>query len=342
MQRGKELTLKLSQVANWRELRPMKLSLRETPHLVLEPTNRCNLHCRICYNLYRDYTKTLDEVKADVDLGLRKRNLETVSILGGEPTLHPELPEIVAHVRQRNLYCEMLTNGLVFLDDPADVLLDRLVRAGINRIVVHADPGQSHVHADPAAVCAALFDKLERKRVWFGISVTIYPENQGSIAALMKRYARFRFFDGILATLTRDVDRVTGPDSAGTDRLTLETEYYALSRELGVEPVSYLPTSLDDQDISWLIYFYYINARTGQAVSLSPRLNRLLRRAYRRLTGRQLFGMAPNPRWFAPTFLGSLAAEFLLRPGSLGSRPDAAARDAQPVPGAGAVPRRCP
>jgi hypothetical protein len=295
-------------------LKPMKLPLGEIPHLVLEPTQRCNLGCRACYNQFRAPDKSLAAIRAEIDLGLAKRRLETISILGGEPTLHPDLPEIITYIKARNLYCEMLTNGLRLLEPGGNKYLDSLVAAGLDRIAFHVDCGQSHVRPDPDADCEKLLNMAESRRLWAALAITVYPEASGTISQVMRRWARFHFFDGVLLTLPRDAGRSPTAGS-GPDMLT---EYRAIGEDLKVEPVTYLPTSLSDDDVSWLIYFYDINVKTGETFGLSPQLNRLLRRVFRVIYGRYAFAMTTRPERVAFSFYGSVLLELLLHPGRFG------------------------
>ena len=136
--------MNIEDLKNKASIKPLKLSNKETPHIVIEPTMECNISCRICYNLSRGHTKTLDQVKREIDLAISKRNLDTISILGGEPTLHPDLADIIAYIKSRNLHCQLLTNGILFLSDKDDTLLNKIVEAGVNRIILHVDVGQKH------------------------------------------------------------------------------------------------------------------------------------------------------------------------------------------------------
>ena len=119
------------QLKNQTQIKPLKLSLAEVPHLTLEPSMMCNLNCRCCYNTNRSYKKSLDDVKSEVDFALRKRNLESISIVGGEPTLYPNLVELVSYIKNQNLVCQMLTNGILLAGDTGRYFLDRL-QAGWN------------------------------------------------------------------------------------------------------------------------------------------------------------------------------------------------------------------
>ena len=293
-------------------IQPLKMALRDVPHLVIEPTLECNLACRVCYNRARGGRKSLEQIKGEIALGMTRRRLETISILGGEPTLHPDLPEIIRHIKSLNLTCEILTNGLRFLDPGGGELLDRLTAAGLDRIVFHVDAGQRRVD-DVEETRRKLAEMAEKRRLFFALSVTVYPETQAAIPAIMRRYAGYRFFEGILATLTRDDDGLARRPAGTAVKLELLPEYRAIARDMDIEPADYLPTNLSDEDVSWLQYFYYFNAATGRAFDLSPRTTRVIRRWLRRLKGREVFGATVNPAWFPFTFLATALVEMLVR-----------------------------
>jgi hypothetical protein len=292
----------------------MKIAAREVPHAVLESNYNCNRQCTHCYNRFRGIVKPLAQIKAEIDQTMAKRNLETISILGGEPTLHPHLPEIVRYIKSKNLVCQILTNGVVLLKAGGDALLDRLVDAGLDRIVVHVDDGQGLDEQEVGEMRTSLFTKFEQRKLYFALSVTLYADKPDAIPVVMKRYARYRYFDGILATVARHMDQVVQslPSSNGSPELS--DVYMNISNSLRVEPSSYLPSNLDDREVRWLIYFYYINAATGASVSISPAFTRLMRRVYRLLTGRHLFAVPMRPWLSRLWFLCTLLAEMLLDP----------------------------
>ncbi len=84
--------------------------------LWLEITGKCNLSCSHCYAEsgpevelygdmdYGDWTRVLDEA---ADLGCR-----SVQFIGGEPTMHPRLPDLVDHANHRGFeFIEVYTNA---------------------------------------------------------------------------------------------------------------------------------------------------------------------------------------------------------------------------------------
>lgn len=301
--------MRTSELAGRAGIRPLRYPLGGVPHATLETNRTCNIRCRVCYTLDRTHVKPLEAIEEELDLLLEKRNLGAVTILGGEPTLHPDLPEIVAAVKSRGLLCQLLTNGIAFLEDETDRLLDALVRAGVDRFLVHVDAGQARVHDDIERVREALFSKLERKKVNFGLSVTVFGEGSDRLPDLARRYSRFRHFDSILAVLARD------PLIPGDRIVDLAGEYGALRSDLGVEPAAYVPSSLDDGSVHWLIYSYFLDARTGRTFAVSPLLNRIARRIYRASRGKHFFVPKASPAAARILFVLDGLAESCLRPG---------------------------
>lgn len=306
--------MKRREAWNSASLRPLKTSAREVPHAVIESNYTCNRRCAMCYNQFRDIVKPIEQITAEVDLALKRRNLETISILGGEPTLHPRLPDIVKYVRSKNLFCQILTNGLVLLHDTSNALLDRLLDAGLNRIVLHVDCGQGIDREERERMCTALFEKFEERKLYFALSMTLYHENKGTIPDLMKRYAPYQYFDGILATVARPADEMRLPIVSLNGRPDVRDVYHSLRRDLGVEPSSYIPSSLDDEEVRWLMYFYYLNTGTLVTASLSPALSRLLRRLYRLVSGRNMFAATTRRSRFAVGFLAASVVECVMHP----------------------------
>jgi hypothetical protein len=284
----------------------LALAPRDVPHLALETNRTCNMRCQLCYNLDRDYVKSLDEVKADLDTALRLRNLAAVTILGGEPTLYPELPEVISLVKSRGLFCALLTNGLRLLASDGPALLDRIRRAGVDRVYIHVDSGQKHVHADIEFVRERLSDLLEAAGLPFALSITIYGGDGNDLAAVVRRYSRYRYFEGILSLLAHD------PGGPKDRRLDLKGPYEHLKTALGLEPLSYIPADRDDNDVRWLIYFYIINAERGEVFSVSARVQRLAQRIFRWAPGSQYFAQGLGPSYVKKSLVPILLAEVLL------------------------------
>src|SRR6202521_2852658 len=131
-----------------------KLGLKRYPFVVmLEPLYTCNLACIGC--AVERHTGKLSE-----RLSLEKclRAVDTsgapiVSICGGEPTIYPELPELVSEIVRRKRHIYLCTNGLL-LDQKVYGVLAPDKRLVIN---VHLD-GMRETH-DRVCAREGVFDK---------------------------------------------------------------------------------------------------------------------------------------------------------------------------------------
>lgn len=105
----------------------------------LEPTSKCNLYCEGCYRLNeKDGHKTIDQIKDDLDVFVRLRIADGVSIAGGDPLTHPDIVEIVKEVKKRNMKPIINTNGLALTKE----LLHQLKKAGVFGFTFHIDSKQ--------------------------------------------------------------------------------------------------------------------------------------------------------------------------------------------------------
>lgn len=79
-------------------------------------TQGCNFRCPFCHNgklipinPAHDHTVTIEEVLEF--LHLRQKQLDGVVITGGEPTIHPDLPELCQEIRKPGMEIKLDTNG---------------------------------------------------------------------------------------------------------------------------------------------------------------------------------------------------------------------------------------
>src|SRR5262245_38400650 len=94
-----------------REARLVAKGLASTKHPILAhviPMRRCNLACGYC-NEY-------DKVSEPVPLEVVKKRLDrlasfgtsVITISGGEPMLHPQIFEIITHIRSRGMIAGLI------------------------------------------------------------------------------------------------------------------------------------------------------------------------------------------------------------------------------------------
>lgn len=89
---------------------------------VIEITTDCNLSCQVCLkHLGTPWRMSKAEFSAIVDTLIRcEGQVDVLNISGGEPTLHPELPDFLRLARDRGVVQSTVsTNGLALLKKPA-------------------------------------------------------------------------------------------------------------------------------------------------------------------------------------------------------------------------------
>jgi MoaA/NifB/PqqE/SkfB family radical SAM enzyme len=99
------------------------------------PVRRCNLACTYC--------NEFDAVSAPVPLAEMIRRVDLlaglgttiITISGGEPMLHPDLDEIIRHIRRRNAIATLITNGYLLTAER----IMALNRAGLDYLQISID-----------------------------------------------------------------------------------------------------------------------------------------------------------------------------------------------------------
>jgi MoaA/NifB/PqqE/SkfB family radical SAM enzyme len=110
----------------------------------LQLVRHCNHFCGFCSNPASAYVHTFETMAALVD-DLVARGYFGVVLTGGEPTLHPELPRVARHARDRGLHVRMITNGWLLDQKMAETL---------------AEAGVSLVHVSIYSVRAEIEDRI--------------------------------------------------------------------------------------------------------------------------------------------------------------------------------------
>ncbi len=119
-------------------------SLNDNVLAWLEPTKRCNLYCEGCYSRNDPKSdKPLEQVRADIEVFLANRNVDSISIAGGDPLVYPHIVETVRMIRQDYGKKPVInTNGLAL--DRA--MLRKLKDAGLYGFTFHVDSSQVRPH----------------------------------------------------------------------------------------------------------------------------------------------------------------------------------------------------
>ena len=121
-----------------REVGMILKGLASTDHPVLAhliPMRRCNLSCRYC-NEYDAVSKPvpLEVVHRRIDK-LAELGTSITCISGGEPLMHPELDDILRHIRRQGMIAGLITNGYLLTQER----IERLNRAGLEHLQISID-----------------------------------------------------------------------------------------------------------------------------------------------------------------------------------------------------------
>lgn len=114
---------------NGRKVRTVEFR-RDSVNVFFHILTACNLSCKHCYinpNAHGTQTLPIDTIRAWMDLFAARKPSANIIFLGGEPTLHPDLPLAVRHARHCGYQSITIdTNGFLFHDILDKVTPDEL------------------------------------------------------------------------------------------------------------------------------------------------------------------------------------------------------------------------
>lgn len=89
----------------------------------IEITEKCNLRCRYCYGAFAPDKNTNLSYADAISLfsALNKRNVRTVELTGGEPTVHPEYDEILIKACEQFEMVTVMTNAVILRESTLDI-----------------------------------------------------------------------------------------------------------------------------------------------------------------------------------------------------------------------------
>jgi len=230
---------------------------------MIYPTSRCNAACPICYASETAVSEpTLDEIRRMVQtIGKPGRK---VSLLGGEPTMRDDLPEIVRLVRRAGHQPVMVSNGLRLADRS---LVRRLREAGLTYLwlsldSIRDDEVYRQIRGAPQLeVKLEALSNLRQENVRTGLIVTVVRGvNEDEIAPVLQYAAANAHIEAVGVRSFVPLGRGRGVDAeelsmdelaelatqASGGQLTLEEFYltqkliYALQAGVLRRPVCYV------------------------------------------------------------------------------------------------------
>ncbi|GEM_PF-4547118 len=234
-----------------------------TPNVMLEVTNACNLACRACYAFLGTSFKSLEELSEEVTTARTLRPIDTVTLTGGEPLLHPRLDEVVRMLADQNLNVFLLTNGV----RASAERLKRLKEAGLSDILFHVDFGQNRSDIPSPATLPDIQDKLtdlmkmaEGAGLDPSISFTLYDEPESVLEELLDW---FLFHPSGTMLFLSDAKDPLHP--VPLDQTRWESISTSLEQRYGVKPFACIPATGVQNPPVWYSYFIPIKVESRES-----------------------------------------------------------------------------
>lgn len=115
--------------------------LRKGCCMLLELTNRCNLHCPVCFasaGEQKPYDLSMEEIEKQYDFLMNHGGPFNIQLSGGEPTMRDDLPEIIRLGRSKGFtFFQLNTNGIRLAEDSS--YAKELKSAGLNTVFLQFD-----------------------------------------------------------------------------------------------------------------------------------------------------------------------------------------------------------
>jgi len=159
--------------------------------LIFEVTQTCDHACRYCYN-YWTHPTTSRKLKASGKLKdlrpllahvLDQVDCNLVTLTGGEPTVRPDLPEIVSFLAERDVRINLITNGHQLTEGATADLIRRGVTLFELPLLSHHRETHDALSGSVGAFDAVLA-ALAHIRYHRGQAVTVFVATRRNIADL--------------------------------------------------------------------------------------------------------------------------------------------------------------
>ena len=167
--------------------------------LCLEVTNRCTMHCIHCSTDTQENSGQMNELNLNeicsIISDFASLGGMILEISGGEPILHPSLPEIVGFAKNKRLEVRLYTSGVGChgtCEPLPRSLLKKLFSQGLDKVIFNLEGANSEVHdgitATPGsfrALCASI-NMVKRFGVWVGTHFVPMKPNAQTIGDVLK------------------------------------------------------------------------------------------------------------------------------------------------------------
>ncbi|MBN1772439.1 MAG: radical SAM protein [Deltaproteobacteria bacterium] len=206
---------------------------------ILRVEFRCNQRCPFCFVRIRPHRPEWETIRRALDRATGDRPGANIVLSGGEPTLHPELLELVARIRARRPRRLVLQTNAVRLADAG--FADRLHAAGvlIHFVSLHSHREETYDRITrtsgqfPKAI-RGIRNLLAYADAAVTLNILVNRLNVRSLSGYVRFVGRLRGADGrppgLFFTVMNDVGLARAPELA----VPLETVAPALARAVAL------------------------------------------------------------------------------------------------------------
>jgi hypothetical protein len=259
---------------------------KDNPNAWIEPTTYCQLKCPGCF---RGVDKVdhipihlkIDEVKQQIDHFIEKRNIQTISIAGGDPLLYPHLYKLVEYSSSRKLRTMIYTNGIALTRER----LGKLKSCGVTQIVIHIDKFQGRTpHESPEELIELRRQYCEMFREVGGVNLGfIQPLTRDCLKDLDKLTVFFNSNRDIISLVVYTLYREICWDHAQKPAIDTSIQVYEVVgrlEELGVfSPAACLASTINKTEPSWT-FSYGIGYKDSTLGFLDKKVYRKIQENY--------------------------------------------------------------
>lgn len=275
-------------------------SEKNNPNGWIEPTTFCQLKCPGCYRgLDKDNPQRLHEdfflLKKQIDDFIETRNIQTVSIAGGEPLLYPKIFELVQYASLQGLKVMIFTNGIVL----NEAMIQKLKNAGATRIVIHIDEYQMRpdcmTEEDVVRAKEKYCDMFRRaKGISLGFIQPLDRVHLKKIFPYMEFYRKnIDVVSLVVFTLYREIcwDHAHRPN-IDTD-ISVRDIVGEMQESFEFRPCAYLGSTRNINDPTWLFSMYYGDTKNIFGF-LDQKIYKFIQKRYYKNRGKYLFTASRN------------------------------------------------
>lgn len=184
---------------------------------LIEVTNSCNLRCPVCFadsSPDQDMFRSLDEIETMLDtLVEAEGEPDLLQISGGEPSLHPQILEILQQAKRRPIRHLMLnTNGVRIANDPEFVASLAELKPGFE-VYLQFDSLQKQAletlrGVDLRTVRQRALENLEKHNISTSLVVVVKKGlNDTEVGAIIRHALEFKCVRGITFQPIQDAGR---------------------------------------------------------------------------------------------------------------------------------------